>query len=58
VLTRAELLTRAWPDNPGEEHAVETTIGRLREALGPAGTAVQTVIKRGYRLAGELSQHA
>ncbi|WP_313885717.1 uroporphyrinogen-III synthase [Fodinicola feengrottensis] len=27
VLTRAELLTRAWPDSPGEEHAVETTIG-------------------------------
>lgn len=51
VLTRAELLARAWPDSPGEEHAVETTIGRLREALGPAGAAVQTVIKRGYRLA-------
>lgn len=53
VLTRAELLARAWPDSPGEEHAVETTVGRLREALGPAGSAVETVIKRGYRLAAD-----
>lgn len=53
VLTRAELLTRAWPDSPGEEHAVETTIGRLREALGPAGSVIQTVIKRGYRLVSQ-----
>jgi uroporphyrinogen-III synthase len=53
VLTRAELLARAWPDSPGEEHAVETTIGRLREALGPAGGVIQTVIKRGYRLVSQ-----
>ncbi|MPZ82841.1 MAG: uroporphyrinogen-III synthase [Actinophytocola sp.] len=33
-----------------DEHAVETTIGRLRSALGTA-ELVQTVVKRGYRLA-------
>ncbi|OLF10917.1 uroporphyrinogen-III synthase [Actinophytocola xinjiangensis] len=33
-----------------DEHAVETTVGRLRSALGAAGL-VQTVVKRGYRLA-------
>jgi uroporphyrinogen-III synthase len=49
VLSRAELLERAFPG--GDEHAVETSVGRLRAALGPAGGAVQTVVKRGYRLA-------
>lgn len=37
-----------------DEHAVETTIGRLRSALGAAGL-VQTVVKRGYRLAVDLA---
>ena len=27
------------------------TVARLRTALGPAADAVQTVVKRGYRLA-------
>lgn len=34
----------------GEHHAVETAIGRLRAAL-PDPAIVQTVVKRGYRLA-------
>ncbi|SDC98699.1 uroporphyrinogen-III synthase [Actinokineospora iranica] len=33
-----------------DEHAVETAVGRLRAALGESGL-VQTVVKRGYRLA-------
>lgn len=53
VRSREELLQAAWPaDRPSNGHAVETTIGRLRTALGPAAPAVQTVVKRGYRLAG------
>jgi uroporphyrinogen-III synthase len=51
VLSRAELLGRAGPLEAGDEHAVEMTVARLRAALGAAGSAVQTVIKRGYRLA-------
>ncbi|MCW2601135.1 MAG: Uroporphyrinogen synthase [Frankiales bacterium] len=51
VLSRAELLTLAWRDEPADEHAVEMTVARLRNALGPAGKVVQTVVKRGYRLA-------
>ena len=53
VLSRAELLTRAWRDEGADEHAVEMTVARLRSALGPAGKAVQTVVKRGYRLASQ-----
>ncbi|MEC3979237.1 uroporphyrinogen-III synthase [Amycolatopsis sp. H20-H5] len=48
VVSRREL-TSSLPGG-GEEHAVETAIGRLRTALGE-GKVVQTVVKRGYRLA-------
>jgi uroporphyrinogen-III synthase len=51
VLSRAELLRQAWRDEPADEHAVEMTVARLRAALGAAGAVVQTVVKRGYRLA-------
>jgi len=29
---------------------VEVTVARLRQRLGPAGTGVETVVRRGYRL--------
>lgn len=48
VFSRRELVS-ALPDG-GEEHAVETAIGRLRSSLG-SPKLVQTVVKRGYRLA-------
>ena len=51
VLSRSELLKLAWRDEPADEHAVEMTVARLRTALGQGGKAVQTVVKRGYRLA-------
>ena len=53
VLSRAELAS-ALPGTSTDEHAVEVAIGRLRTALGDAGL-VQTVVKRGYRIAGELA---
>jgi uroporphyrinogen-III synthase len=49
VITRAELL-RALPGTSNDEHAVETAMTRLRAALGES-RLVQTVVKRGYRLA-------
>ncbi|GAA1245080.1 uroporphyrinogen-III synthase [Kitasatospora nipponensis] len=51
VLSRAELLRRAWADSDADEHAVEAAIARLRASLGPHGDLVRTVPKRGYRLA-------
>jgi uroporphyrinogen-III synthase len=51
VLSRAALLREVWPDGGCDEHAVEMTVGRLRTALGPAAPVVETVVKRGYRLA-------
>lgn len=38
------------PARDSAEHAVEMAVTRLRRALGPAGI-VETVVKRGYRLA-------
>ncbi len=49
VVTRAELL-RALPGGGDDEHAVETAVARLRSVLGEP-RLVQTVVKRGYRLA-------
>ncbi|MER6471096.1 uroporphyrinogen-III synthase [Streptomyces collinus] len=49
VVPRAELL-RALPGSGRDEHAVETAMARLRTALG-APKLIQTVVKRGYRLA-------
>jgi uroporphyrinogen-III synthase len=48
VVSRPTLLA-ALP-GAGEEHAVETAVARLRSALGEP-RLVQTVVKRGYRLA-------
>ncbi|MGI8816142.1 MAG: uroporphyrinogen-III synthase [Pseudonocardia sp.] len=49
VVTRADLL-RALPGGGDDEHAVEMAVARLRAALGEP-RLVQTVVKRGYRLA-------
>ena len=49
VVPRSELLA-ALPGRGNDEHAVETAIARLRSALGNP-KLVQTVVKRGYRLA-------
>jgi len=49
VVSRSELLA-ALPGRGNDEHAVETAVARLRSALGNP-RLVQTVVKRGYRLA-------
>lgn len=49
VVSRSDLL-RVLPGAGRDEHAVETAMARLRTALG-APKLIQTVVKRGYRLA-------
>ena len=61
VVSRAELLRRVWrsrgagiggaPASVRDQHIVESTIARLRTALGEDADLVRTVTKRGYRLA-------
>jgi uroporphyrinogen-III synthase len=55
VLPRAQLLS-VMPMARDDEHAVETAVARLRAALGYPGM-VQTVVKRGYRLAVDPEHH-
>jgi len=50
VISKQTLLQRVWQDD-SDEHAVEVTVGRLRRRLGPAGGSIETVMRRGYRLA-------
>ncbi|MFD9425890.1 MULTISPECIES: uroporphyrinogen-III synthase [unclassified Streptomyces] len=54
VVARADLL-RALPGSGSDEHAVETAMARLRGALG-VPRLIQTVVKRGYRLALDPSE--
>lgn len=49
VVAREDLLA-ALPGGSEDTHAVETAVARVRSALG-APSIVQTVVKRGYRLA-------
>ena len=49
VVSRAGLLSEL-PGGGADEHAVEAAVARLRSGLGAPGV-VQTVVKRGYRLA-------
>jgi uroporphyrinogen-III synthase len=51
VLSRADILRSVWSEESRDEHTVEMTVARLRTVLGPASGVVQTVVKRGYRLA-------
>ncbi|MER5311228.1 uroporphyrinogen-III synthase [Streptomyces sp. NPDC002773] len=56
VVSRADLL-RALPGAGRDEHAVETAMARLRASLGTP-KLIQTVVKRGYRLALDPSADA
>lgn len=56
VVSRRELLA-GLPGDSSDTHAVEVAVARLRAALGDS-KMVQTVVKRGYRLAVDLEYDA
>lgn len=49
VLTRTVLLRAVWSADH-DPHVLEVAVGRLRRKLGPAGSSIVTVPRRGYRL--------
>jgi uroporphyrinogen-III synthase len=53
VHSKASLLKRVWSGGESDEHVVEVTVGRLRQRLGQAGMGIETVVRRGYRLAAD-----
>ena len=50
VVAKGELLRRVWGPRERDAHLVEVTIGRLRQRLGAASDAVETIYRRGYRI--------
>jgi uroporphyrinogen-III synthase len=51
VLSKSQLLAAAWPQEQADEHAVEVAVARLRRRLGARSHLLETVFRRGYRLA-------
>jgi two-component system phosphate regulon response regulator PhoB len=58
VHSRQQLLDRVWGDHVFiEERTVDVHVKRLREALGPGGTLVETVRGAGYRITAQPVGH-
>jgi uroporphyrinogen-III synthase len=53
IISKADLLRLVWGDSRSDTHVVEVTISRLRSRLGPAGSALVSVARRGYRFTAE-----
>ena len=54
VHSRGQLLDKVWGDHVFiEERTVDVHIKRLREALGDAGSMIETVRGAGYRLSAQ-----
>lgn len=51
LVAKARLGRLAWGTSPPGLHAVEVTVARLRSRLAPVGLDVESVARRGYRLA-------
>lgn len=50
VVSKKALLEEVW-EGESDDHVVEVTVARLRHRLGAAGASIETVVRRGYRLA-------
>jgi DNA-binding response OmpR family regulator len=57
VFTRDQILDRAWGARFGSTRTVDTHVKRLREKLGSAGQALETVRGVGYKMV-EIPQNA
>ncbi len=59
VHSRSQLLDKVWGDHVFiEERTVDVHVKRLRESLGPAAAAVETVRGAGYRLTAPVASPA
>ncbi len=57
ILDKEELMKQVWPDSFVEENNLAQNISTLRKVMGGAGsTMIETVPKRGYRFAAEVSE--
>lgn len=51
VLSKADLLAAVWGTGERDTHLAEVVVARLRQRLGDASDLIETVHRRGYRLA-------
>jgi uroporphyrinogen-III synthase len=51
VLSKADLLKTVWGPGERDTHLAEVVVARLRQRLGDASELIETVHRRGYRLA-------
>ena len=57
VLDKEELMKQVWPDSFVEENNLAQNISTLRKVLDTGGAKfIETVPKRGYRFAGDVSE--
>jgi uroporphyrinogen-III synthase len=54
TVSRSSLLHDIWGDPDVDPHVLETVVRRLRAKLGPAGDAIETAVRRGYRFTGTV----
>jgi DNA-binding response OmpR family regulator len=50
VFTKEHLLRTVWGNGGGDVHAVEVGVARLRRWLGPYGSSIRAVHRRGYTM--------
>lgn len=50
VVAKVDLLRDVWGDATADPHIVEVAVGRLRRRLGPDGSTIAAVPRRGYVL--------
>jgi predicted ATPase/DNA-binding winged helix-turn-helix (wHTH) protein len=55
VITKDDLIRRAWPGRIVEENTLEAQISALRRALGEDRTFIRTVAGRGYQFVAEIA---
>ncbi|MDM0069601.1 winged helix-turn-helix domain-containing protein [Variovorax sp. J31P207] len=55
VVTKDDLILRAWPGRIVEENTLEAQISALRRALGEDRTVIRTVAGRGYQFVAEIA---
>jgi predicted ATPase/DNA-binding winged helix-turn-helix (wHTH) protein len=55
LVTKAELLERAWPGQSIDEANLRAQIAALRKALGDDGESIKSVSGLGYRFVGEIN---
>ena len=49
ILSRDQIIVKIWGyDYEGSDRSVDTHIKKLRKALGKEGSAIKTIIKKGY----------